>query len=83
MFLKICGIQTAPEAMAAVGAGTTALGFLLGLTHRAEDETSLDRAAAIICALPPHIEPVLVTHLLDEAVFSDLASGIVVRSIQV
>jgi len=83
MFLKICGIQAASEAAAAAEAGATALGFLLGLTHWAGDETTPDAAATTIRTLPPHIEPVLVTHLLDEAAIADLARGIGARAIQV
>ena len=36
-FVKICGIQTEAEAREALDGGATALGFLVGLTHRAED----------------------------------------------
>ena len=37
VFVKVCGIRTWEEAGAALGCGATALGFLVGLTHRAED----------------------------------------------
>ena len=38
VFVKVCGIRTWEEAGAALDCGATALGFLVGLTHRAEDE---------------------------------------------
>ena len=61
---KICGIQTLEEAQMAIEAGATTLGFLVGLTHKAEDKISAKKAAAIIAQLPKTIDTVMVTHLL-------------------
>ena len=52
VFVKVCGIQTWEEAVAALDRGATALGFLVGLTHRAEDEIGEAEARAIVRRLP-------------------------------
>jgi phosphoribosylanthranilate isomerase len=83
MFLKICGIQTPAEARAAVDAGATAIGMLVGLTHKAEDEIDEIRAREITVGLPGTVESVMVTHLLDEAAIARLARFIGVRAVQV
>ena len=63
MFVKICGIRTREEASAALDCGATALGFLVGLTHRAEDRIGEAEARGIVRRLPTGAEAVLVTHL--------------------
>jgi phosphoribosylanthranilate isomerase len=83
MFLKICGIQTPAEAKAAVNAGATAIGMLVGLTHKAEDKIDEVRAREITVGLPDMVESVMVTHLLDEAAIARLARFIGVRAVQV
>lgn len=83
MDVKICGIQSAEEAAAAVAAGATALGFLCGLTHRAEDAVSPAQARAIAAMVPPAVRTVLVTHLEDPAAIAALAREIGVRAVQV
>ena len=82
-FLKICGLRTENEARAAVAAGATALGMLVGLTHRAEDEASEAEAGHLVSALAPGPTMVLVTHLLDPAAIVALAQRIGVTTIQV
>jgi phosphoribosylanthranilate isomerase len=82
-FVKICGIQTYEEARSALDYGATALGFLVGLTHRAEDEIEAAAAASIVRRLPAAAETVLVTHLLDPAALADLQSTVGTRTIQV
>jgi phosphoribosylanthranilate isomerase len=82
-FVKICGIQTYEEARSALDCGATALGFLVGLTHRAEDEIEAAAAAAIVRRLPTETETVLVTHLLEPAALADLQSVVSARTIQV
>lgn len=73
-FLKICGIRSSEEAALALASDATALGFLLGLTHRAEDGIGALRAARIIRGLPPEAETVLVTHLPDPEAIARLAT---------
>src|SRR5690349_5752096 len=83
MFLKICGIRNPREAGGAVDAGATAIGMLVGLTHRAEDEIDAVRARTITADLPSTIEAVMVTHLLDETAIARLATFIGVSAVQV
>ncbi len=83
VFVKVCGTQTWEEADAALDCGATALGFLVGLTHRAEDKIGEAEARAIVRRLPAHAEAVLVTHLLDPERVAALAASIGVRTVQV
>jgi phosphoribosylanthranilate isomerase len=83
MFLKICGIQTPAEAEAAIAAGATAFGVLLGLTHAAEDQVTKAAACDILRAIGNRAETVMVTHLLDAAGIAALAAAIGARAIQV
>jgi phosphoribosylanthranilate isomerase len=83
MFVKICGIRTGEEASAALDCGATALGFLVGLTHRAGDEIEEAEARGIVRRLPALAEAVLVTHLLDPERVAALAASIGARTIQV
>jgi phosphoribosylanthranilate isomerase len=82
-FVKICGIQSLEEAGAALGCGATALGFLVGLTHRAEDGIDAATARGIVRRLPAGAEAVLVTHLRDPGRVADLAASVNARTIQV
>ena len=82
-FVKVCGIQSREEADAALDCGATALGFLVGLTHRAADGIDEAEARAIVGALPAHAEVVLVTHLPDPVRGAELAASVDARSIQV
>jgi phosphoribosylanthranilate isomerase len=82
-FVKICGIRTGEEASAALDCGATALGFLVGLTHRAEDRIGEADARGIVRGLPTGAEAVLVTHLLDPARVAELAASIGANTIQV
>ena len=82
-FVKVCGIRTWEEADAALDCGATALGFLVGLTHRAEDEIDAATGHGIVRRLPAHAEAVLVTHLLDPERVAALAASVGARTIQV
>jgi phosphoribosylanthranilate isomerase len=82
-FVKVCGIQTHEEASAALACGATALGVLVGLTHRAEDEIEAAAARDIVARLPAGTETVLVTHLLAPERVADLAASVGARAIQV
>jgi phosphoribosylanthranilate isomerase len=82
-FVKICGIQSFEEASAALDCGATALGFLVGLTHRAEDGIAEAAARGIVRRLPAGAEAVLVTHLRDPERVAALAASIGARTMQV
>ncbi len=56
-FVKVCGIRTREDADAALGCGATALGFLVGLTHRAEDGIGGAEARAVVERLPAGPKP--------------------------
>ena len=73
VFVKVCGIQTREEADVALDCGATALGFLVGLTHRAADEIGEAAARNIVAGLPSGAEAVLVTHLTDPERVAELA----------
>lgn len=60
---KICGIQTLDEANMCINAGAHAIGFLIGLTHKAEDKIIAGECRAIVSKLPPIVSTVMVTHL--------------------
>ena len=62
MRVKICGITSHRDAELAVSLGADALGFLVGLDYRADDEITPSHARAIIGRLPPLVSSVLVTH---------------------
>ena len=83
VFVKVCGIQTREEADAALDCGATALGFLVGLTHRATDEIGEAAARNIVAGLPSGAEAVLVTHLTDPERVAELAASVGARTIQV
>lgn len=63
MKAKICGINSLKEMETAIKAGADALGFLVGITHLAEDKTDIPTARELIRQMPPFISRVAVTHL--------------------
>ena len=83
VFVKVCGIPSWEEADAALACGATALGFLVGLTHRADDGIGEAEARAIARRLPAGAEAVLVTHLLDPERVAALAASVGARTVQV
>lgn len=82
-FIKICGLRNQAEASLALRAGATALGFLVGLTHRADDAVDDAPAASIVGQCPVEVQTVMVTHLLDAAEIARRAAHVGVRTIQV
>lgn len=82
--VKVCGIQTLEEAQIVADSGADYMGFLLGLTHLAEDKTTPEMAARIINNLRhTSIKPVMVTHLLDAQSISEIAEHTGVKAIQI
>jgi phosphoribosylanthranilate isomerase len=65
--VKICGIRSEADLWAAVEAGADAIGVLVGVTAKTEDELSPAKARQLISAAPPFISTALVTHLSDPA----------------
>ncbi|MCL2466578.1 MAG: phosphoribosylanthranilate isomerase [Micrococcales bacterium] len=83
MRVKICGIRNSEDAGIALRAGADAVGFLVGMTHLAEDKVDPDCARSIIGSLPPFVSRVLVTHLTDESEIVDLAASLRVDTVQI
>jgi phosphoribosylanthranilate isomerase len=83
MRTKICGIRNFEDAATAIKAGANAVGFLVGITHLAEDKIDKESAKNIIEKLPPFISRVLVTHLTVEEEIIDLASFLGVDTVQI
>ena len=63
MRVKLCGMNNWRDVKAAVDLGADAVGFLVGITHLAEDKVSNEVAAELIRRLPPMVSKVAVTHL--------------------
>lgn len=82
-FIELCGTQSWEEADAALDCGATAVGFLVGLTHEAQDEIGEGQAHGIVGRLPAGAEAVLVSHLEDPERVAKLAASIGARTVQV
>jgi phosphoribosylanthranilate isomerase len=65
MYVKICGIRRYEDALIAAELGADAVGLLVGQRHNSPDFISAAVARDISRALPPSVEPVLVTHIED------------------
>ncbi len=72
MKIKICGINTQKNADIAVSCGADALGFLVGITHLAEDKIAIEDAKKIISSIAGKCKSVAVTHLTDTKSILDL-----------
>lgn len=83
MRAKICGIRNEQDARTVIQAGADAVGFLVGITHLAEDQISKQSAKEIIAGLPPFVSSVLVTHLTDASEIVRLASYLRVNTVQI
>ncbi len=83
MRTKICGIRNLSDAQTAIRAGANAVGFLVGITHLAEDKISKEEAKDIIAQLPPFVSAVLVTHLTDKNEIVELAKYLGVGTVQI
>lgn len=81
--IKICGIQNAHEAELCLRSGADSLGFLLELTHKAEDKITTEQAKDIISKLPPETNTVMVTHSLDWKKIVEVAKETKVKAIQI
>jgi phosphoribosylanthranilate isomerase len=79
---KICGIRSESDLAIAVDAGTNAVGFLVGLTHRSEDKLDPVDARRLIHTVPPFVQAVMVTHLASPQDIVDLATFLGTLTIQ-
>ena len=81
--IKICGIVCMEDAIAAVEAGADALGFIAGVTHRAEDSLALPMARDLIRGIPSGVWSVLVTHLRDAPTIIEYCRTTECRALQI
>src|SRR5579872_6643321 len=56
MWVKICGVRDEETALAAAGAGASAIGF--NFYHRSPRAVTMEAAAQIVARLPTGVEPV-------------------------
>ena len=80
--VKICGIRNEEDLNTAVAAGADAVGFLVGQVHASPSFILPGTAARLATALPPYVQPVLVTHLTEPAEILDLVSRTGIYTIQ-
>lgn len=80
--VKICGIQNEKDIEAAVEAGADAVGFLVGQIHVSPCFILPGTASRLAAALPPYIQPVLVTHYTDVDEISSLLERTKIQTIQ-
>ena len=83
MRAKICGINTWENAEIALSCGADALGFLVGITHLAEDKIEVEDAKKIIDRLPPFVSTVAVTHLTDPKKSVEMCRYLGVTTLQI
>lgn len=83
MKTKICGINSLRNAQIALECGADALGFLVGITHLAEDKITAENAKRIIQTLPSSVYSVAVTHLRDSRKIIELCRYLGVNALQI
>jgi len=83
MRTKICGIYSVEDIGVALRAGADALGFLVGITHLAEDKISIEDAKNLIDKLPPFVSTVAVTHLTKVNEIIELVKLLGVTTLQI
>ena len=83
MKVKFCGISSRAEAETAVSLGADYVGFLVGITHLAEDKLTNRAAREIIEQVDfGHSTPIAVTHLTDAAGVIAMMRELGVRAVQ-
>jgi phosphoribosylanthranilate isomerase len=80
--VKVCGIRIPEEVDLCVDAGVHALGFICGVTHRAEDAVDPETVRRLSARVPPFVITVLVTHLTDLPDLKDLISETWTHAVQ-
>lgn len=83
MRTKVCGINSKIDIDVCLKAGVNALGFLVGITHTAEDKVTNDEAKALIESLPPFVSSVAVTHLTEVNKIVELVKYIKANTVQI
>jgi len=82
MRIKICGIRNENDLLAALTASPDAVGFLVGQVHPSPDFILACTARRLARALPPFVQPWLVTHFSKPEEVLELAEDAAVWNIQ-
>ena len=82
MKIKICGIRNENDLRAALAGSPDAVGFLVGQVHPSPDFILACTARRLARALPPFVQPWLVTHLSRPEEILDLADAAAICNIQ-
>ncbi len=82
MRVKICGITSVEDAIIASKYGADAIGMLLGLRHKSEDEITIEEAESIIAAIPLFVTPVMVTHLTNHGEILEYLEALRITTVQ-
>lgn len=80
--VKLCGIRSRSDLAVALNAGADALGFIVGVRHRTEDELTPTAAAQLVALLPPFVGSVMVTHLQQAAPILELIRQVGATTLQ-
>lgn len=80
--VKICGIRNEDDLNTAVAAGADAVGFLVGQVHASPSFILPGTAARLAAALPPYVQPILVTHLTEPDEIVDLVNRTGINTVQ-
>lgn len=84
MLVKFCGINKKEYAEMAIGLGADFLGFLVGITHLAEDKLTNEEAKKIISEVEfKNSVPIAVTHLQDAKEIIETMREINVTAVQI
>ena len=82
MRIKICGIRNDSDLKAALSASPDAVGFLVGQAHPSPDFILACTARRLARALPPFVQPWLVTHFSKPEEILELANAAAIYNIQ-
>ena len=80
--VKLCGIRSRSDLAVALNAGADALGFIVGVRHRTEDELTPAAAAELVALLPPFVGSVMVTHLQQASPILELIRQVGATTLQ-
>lgn len=63
--------------------GADAIGFIIGATHKTEDEISVEHAKSLLKCVPPFITPVMVTHFTSPESVISLIEILKITAVQI
>lgn len=80
--VKICGLKSKEDVIVACSEGADAVGFIVGVTHKTDDNIDIKKAIELANYVPNFITPVLVTHLTDPSEIITLYDAIKITTLQ-